>query len=58
MLKRLVKQGKHYLPLPEESSKNGRILSKNGRLEMIAENGRFPAKTGGMESLHVAFYSS
>jgi len=46
-----VKQGKHYLPLPEGSYKNGRILSENRRPEMIAENGRFPAKTGGLESL-------
>ena len=51
MLKRLVKQGKHYLPLPEESYKNGRMLSKNRRPETIAENGRFPAKTGGLQSL-------
>ena len=31
--------------------KNGRILSENGRPEMIAVNGRFPAETGGLESL-------
>ena len=39
--KKTLKQGKHYLPLPKESDKKtGRILSKNGRSEMIAENGR------------------
>jgi len=55
VLKRLVKQGKHYLPLPDESYKNGRMLSKNRRPETIAENVRFPAKTGGLESLERVF---
>ena len=32
-------------------SNNGRILSENGRPEIFTENGRFPAKTGGLESL-------
>ena len=38
--------------------KNGRILSKNERLEMITENGRFPAKTGALESLYICFLNS
>ena len=32
-------------------SKTGRILSKNGRLEIFAKSGRFLTKTGGLESL-------
>ena len=32
-------------------SKTRRILSENGRLEIFTENERFPAKTGGLESL-------
>ena len=32
-------------------SNTGRILSENGRPEIFTENGRFPAKTGGLESL-------
>ena len=36
-------------------TKTGKILSKNGRPEMIAENGRFLAKIGGLESL-VSFH--
>lgn len=28
-----------------------RVMSKNGRPELIAENERFPARTGGLESL-------
>ena len=36
--------------LKEEVLKTGRILSENRRLEMIAKNGRFLAKTGGLES--------
>ena len=35
--------------------KTGKILSKNGGPEMIAENGRFLVKTGGLESL-VSFH--
>ena len=34
-------------------SQNERILSENGRLEIFAENGRFPAKTGGLKSLFI-----
>ena len=45
VLKRLVKQRKGKV------SKTGRILSKNGRLEIFAKNGRFLTKTGGLESL-------
>ena len=41
--------------LNKEVLKTGRILSENGRPEMIAENGRFLAKTGGLESL-VSFH--
>ena len=41
--------------LNKEVLKTGRILSKNGRPEMITENGRFLAKTGGLESL-VSFH--
>ena len=33
------------------ASKIGRIFSENGRPEIFAENGRFPAKKGGLESL-------
>ena len=52
MLKRLSKQKKHFLPFPTESNKkNGRLLSENGRPETMAKNGRFPAKTRGLESL-------
>ena len=39
----------------KEVLKTGKILSKNGGPEMIAENGRFLAKTGGLESL-VSFH--
>ena len=46
VLQRLVKQ---------RSFKTGRILSENGGPEMIAENGRFLAKTGGLQSL-VSFH--
>ena len=35
--------------LAEMVLKIGRILSKNGTPEIFAENGRFPAKTGGLE---------
>ena len=45
VLKRLVKQRKGKV------SKTRRILSKNGRLEIFAKNGRFLTKTGGLESL-------
>ena len=48
MLKRLVKQ------------RNGRILSKNRRLEILAKKGRFPAKMGVFKSLahfQVDFYA-
>ena len=41
--------------LNKEVLKTGRILSENGRPEIIAENGRFLAKTGGLESL-VSFH--
>ena len=41
--------------LNKEVLKTGRILSENGRPKMIAENGRFLAKTGGLESL-VSFH--
>ena len=51
MLKRLVKQRKHYLPLARKSLKTRRILSENGRLEIFSKNERFSAKTGGLESL-------
>ena len=34
-------------------SQNERILSENGRLEIFAEIGRFPAKTGGLKSLFI-----
>ena len=43
--KRLVKQRKGKV------SKTGRISSENGRLEIFVKNGRFPTKTGGLESL-------
>ena len=49
MLTRLVKQRKHYLSLTRK-----RILSKKGRPEIFAKNGRFPAKTGGLESLRIS----
>ena len=39
----------------KEVLKTGKMLSKNGGPEMIAENGRFLAKTGGLESL-VSFH--
>ena len=45
VLKRLVKQRKGKV------SKTARILSENGRLEIFAENGSFPTKTGGLEPL-------
>lgn len=32
-------------------SKTGKMLSKNGMLEIFDENGRFPAETKGLESL-------
>ena len=55
MLKRLLKQRKHFFPFPTESNKKtGRLLSENGRPETIAKTGRFPAKTGGLESLSQA----
>jgi len=45
--------------LPEESSKIWDwILSENGRPEMITENERFPAKTGGLESLTTKRFKS
>ena len=58
MLKRLVKQRKHYISLARKSSKTGRVLSENGRLEMLAKNGRFPAKMGGLESLRKLKFKS
>ena len=45
VLKRLVKKRKGKV------SKTGRILSRNGRLEIFAKNGRFPTKMGGLKSL-------
>ena len=36
-------------------SKTGRISSENGRSEIFAKNGKFPAKTGGLESMPVFF---
>ena len=45
VLKRLVKQRNGKV------SKTARILSENGRLEIFAENGSFPTKTGGLEPL-------
>ena len=50
MLKRLVKQGKHYLPLARKSLKTRRMLSENRRPEIFSKNERFSAKTGGLES--------
>lgn len=41
--KRLVKQGNGNV------SKTARNLSENGRLEIFAEHGRFPANAGGLE---------
>ena len=34
-------------------AKKRKNIEQNGRPEMIAENGRFPAETGGLESLQV-----
>ena len=45
VLKRLVKRRKGKV------SKTGIILSKNGRLQIFAKNGRFPTKMGELESL-------
>ena len=44
MLKRLVKQRKHYLSLAK------RIFSENRRPKIFSKNGRFSAKKGGLES--------
>ena len=44
MLKRLVKQRKHYVSLAR------RIFSENGRPKIFFKNGRFSAKKGGLES--------
>ena len=41
--------------LNKEVLKTRRILRENGRPEIIAKNGRFLAKTGGLESL-VSFH--
>ena len=48
--KKTSEAGNHYHFLPEEScTKTGEYnLSENRRPEMIAENGRFPAETGGL----------
>ena len=48
MLKRLVKQRKHYLSLARESFKNQETI-KNGRPEIFSKNWRFLAKTGALE---------
>lgn len=45
--KRLVKQGNGNV------STTARNLSENGRLEIFAEHGRFPANAGGLESMLV-----
>ena len=50
-----VKESRYKDWLNKEVLKTGRILRENGRPEMIAENGRFLAKTGGLESL-VSFH--
>ena len=47
MVKSLVKQRN------ERVSKTGRISSENGRPEIFAKNGKFPAKTGGLESMPI-----
>ena len=44
-------QRKHYLSFARKVSETGRILSKNGRPEIFAKNGRCQAKLGGLESL-------
>ena len=49
MVKSLVKQ------INESFSKTGRISSENGRPEIFAKNGKFPAKTGGLESMPIFF---
>ena len=50
MLKRLVKQRKHYLSLARKNFKKQENFSENGRPEICSKNGRFSAKTGGLES--------
>ena len=50
MLKRLVKQRKRYLSLARKNFKNQENFSENGRPEIFSKNGRFSAKTGGLES--------
>ena len=53
MLKRLVKQQKHYLSLARESFKNRGSIKRKQRLEIFVKNGRFLAKMKGLESLMV-----
>ena len=50
MLKRLVKQRKHYLSLARKNLKNQKNFSENRRPEIFSKNGRFSAKTAGLES--------
>ena len=50
MLKRLVKQRKRYLSLARKNFKNQENFSENGRPEIFSKNGRFSAKTRGLES--------
>ena len=50
-----VKESSYKDWLNKKVLKTGRILSENGGPEMIAENGRFLAKTAGLESL-VSFH--
>ena len=42
---------KDWLNKERKSLKTRRILSENGRPKIFTKNGRFPAKTGGLESL-------
>ena len=51
VLKRLVKQRKHYLSLARKNFKNQENLVKTGaRPKIFSKNGKFSAKTGGLES--------
>ena len=50
MLKRLVKQRKHYLSLARKSFKNQENISENERLEISFKNGSLAAQMGGLES--------
>ena len=51
VLKRLIKQREHIFLWLERVSKNQENIKRNQEAGNILKNGRFSAKTGGLESL-------